>query len=93
MDGLDLCFHDAYRKQRVHFYHKNKKVSPKTQYNESTIIRCFVNFALSRGMLTHDPLKGLKLKKPKPTPQPCWTYEQVQSIRKRPVKSRPCVVG
>jgi len=27
-----------------------------------------------------DSLRGLRLKKPKPAPQPCWTFEEVQRI-------------
>ncbi len=73
--GLDLRFVDAFRQLRT-----DQKAAAKTRYTETNIIRQFVNFALSRDLLAVDPLKGLKLKKPKPTPQPCWTYEQVLAI-------------
>ncbi|MCE9534602.1 MAG: site-specific integrase [Planctomycetes bacterium] len=79
LDSLDLQFLDAFRRQRVN-EHTGKKVTKKTLYNESTIIRQLVNFAVSRKMLAADPLAGLKLEKPKPTPQPCWTYEELQKI-------------
>jgi site-specific recombinase XerD len=75
ISDINLRFTDAYRRQRA-----ENGVGAKTLYNESTIIRQLVNFALSRDMLATDPLKGLKLKKPKPTPQPCWTHEQVLTI-------------
>jgi integrase len=39
-----------------------------------------INFALSGDMIAVDPLKGLTLKKPKPTPQPCWTLDQMIKI-------------
>src|SRR5262249_7502780 len=39
-----------------------------------------INFALSRGMIATDPLKGLKVPEPKPTPQPCWTPVEVERI-------------
>lgn len=47
---------------------------------ETVVIRQLVNFALSRDVLAVDPLKGPKLKKPKPTPQPCRTVDQVTAI-------------
>jgi site-specific recombinase XerD len=75
LSGLSLRFIDAYRRLRT-----DEKAQPKTRYTETVIIRQLVNFALTRDMLATDPLKGLKLKKPKPTPQPCWTCEQVEQI-------------
>jgi site-specific recombinase XerD len=75
LSGVNLAFIDAYRQQRV-----EAGVKGKTRYTETVVIRQLVNFALSRNMLTTDPLKGLKLKKPRPTRQPCWTYEQLQQI-------------
>lgn len=47
---------------------------------EVVIIRQMVNFALSRNKLKLDPLTGLKIKKAKPRPQPCWTRDEVDSI-------------
>jgi integrase len=44
------------------------------------VLRQLVNFALSRGLLATDPLQGLKLKKPKPAPQPCWAPAEVERI-------------
>jgi len=73
--GIDLAFIDAYRAMRTKL-----KAAPKTKYTESVIVRQLVTFALSRKMLAIDPLQGLKLKKPKPTPQPCWTLEEVKAI-------------
>lgn len=57
-----------------------KGVKEKTLYTESVIIRQMLKFALTRELITDDPMKGVKLKKPKPVPQPCWTFEQVQQI-------------
>jgi site-specific recombinase XerD len=75
MAALDLKLLDAYRAQRV-----TDGVQRKTIYTECVIIRQLVNFALSRDLLAVDPLKGLRLRKPKPTRQPCWTWHQVQTI-------------
>src|SRR5262249_18947603 len=75
ISGIDLKFVDSYRRMRT-----DEEAQPKTRYTENVIIRQLVNFALTRDMIAADPLKGLKLKKPKPTPQPCWTYEQLQEI-------------
>lgn len=73
--GIDLRFIDAYRQMRA-----DEGTAAKTRHTETTIIRQLVNFALSRDMISNDPLKGLKLKKPQPTPQPCWTFEELQTI-------------
>jgi site-specific recombinase XerD len=75
LDGVNLRFLDAYRARRVEY-----EAAPKTIYIESVVIRQVINFALSRSMLGTDPLKGLRLKKPKPAPQPCWTPEEVDKI-------------
>lgn len=72
---LDLRFWDAYRAERT-----RDGVGRKTLYTESVVIRQVVNFALTRGLIAEDPMKGVKLKKPKPVRQPCWTFEQVQQI-------------
>ena len=53
---------------------------PKTLYTETVIVRQLVNFALSRQMIAEDPLRGLRIREPKPTPQPCWTAEEVERI-------------
>src|SRR5262249_9402340 len=75
LDGVNLRFLDAYRAWRVEY-----EAAPKTIYIESVVIRQVINFALSRSMLGNDPLKGLRVKKPKPAPQPCWTPEEVEKI-------------
>jgi integrase len=75
LDALNLKFLDAYRAKRV-----KAGAAAKTVYVESVVFRQLVNFALSRGMINADPLKGLRLKKPKPTPQPCWVPEEVEKI-------------
>jgi integrase len=75
MARIDLQFVDAFRKERT-----DSQAAPKTVYNETVIIRQLVNFAKSRRLITTDPLTGLRLRKPKPTPQPCWTTEEVDRI-------------
>lgn len=75
ISGVDLKFVDAFRSQRV-----QAGVAPKTLFTETVIVRQVVNFALSRGHLHEDPLKGLLLKKPKSAPQPCWTAAEVEKI-------------
>jgi integrase/recombinase XerD len=75
LSGVDLKFVDAYRRIRV-----DDGAAPKTHYTETVVVRQLVNFALTRDMIASDPLKGLRLKKPKPTRQPCWTHEQVMAI-------------
>jgi integrase len=75
LDQIDLQFVDAYRAERV-----AAGAKPKTVHNETVIIRQLINFALARNMLRTDPLKGLRLKNPKPTRQPCWTRLEVEKI-------------
>jgi integrase len=75
MLGIDLAFLDAFRQQRA-----VAERSPKTIYVESMIIRQLVNFALTRRLITTDPLRGVKIREPKPTRQPCWTPAQLDQI-------------
>jgi integrase len=73
--GVDLQFIDAYRKDRT-----EAEAAPKTIYNETMIVRRLVNFAKSRRLITTDPLAGLRLREPKPSPQPCWSAAEVDQI-------------
>jgi site-specific recombinase XerD len=72
---LDIRAVDAYRKARV-----DARAAPKTIYTETVIIRQLVNFAISRGLIAEDPLRGLKITEPRPTPQPCWSPPEVERI-------------
>jgi integrase len=72
---LDLKSIDRYRSMRA-----LEGAKAKTKYVELVLIRQLVNFALSRDMVAVDPLKGFRVAKPKPTTQPCWTYEQLTQI-------------
>ncbi|MEX0702933.1 MAG: site-specific integrase [Planctomycetales bacterium] len=72
---IDQQFIDEYRHRRVAAGRR-----PKTVYNETMLIRQLVNFALTRKMIGTDPLAGIKLKEPKPRPQPCWSPEEVAQI-------------
>ena len=75
MSGLDMTFLDAYRKRRTD---AGKKA--KTIYNECVILRQLIHFALLRNTLASDPMKGVKMPKPKPTKQPCWIRSEVTAI-------------
>jgi len=75
VEQITVSFMDKYRHARV-----QAGVSAKTVYNETVVVRQVVNFAKSRGMLPGDPLKGLRISEPKPTPQPCFTREEVELI-------------
>ena len=75
MAEIDLQFIDAYRKDRA-----DAEAAARTTYNETMIIRQLVNFAKSRRLVVTDPLIGLKLREPKPAPQPCWTEDEVACI-------------
>src|SRR5207249_3239469 len=71
VSDVDLRFIDAYKRERV-----EAGAAPKTVFTECVVARQLVNFALSRGHLGTDPLKGLRMRKPKPTRQPCWTQAE-----------------
>ena len=71
---LDLPFIDEFRAQRA------KTCQPKTIYTETVIVRQLVKFGVTRRMIPYDPLLGLKLKKPKPTPQPYFDDAQIQQV-------------
>jgi integrase/recombinase XerD len=53
---------------------------PKTIHNDVVVIKQMVNFARRRRMISEDPLADLTLSRPKRTPQPFWTREQVELI-------------
>lgn len=72
---LDHLFIDKLRATR-----KVAGRSPKTIYTEVVVIRQLLLFAQRRGLIDHDPLTGLQIPKPKATPQPCWTAQQVEQI-------------
>lgn len=66
---------DRYRRQQV-----DASRAPKTVHHHTVAIRQLVNFALRRELIRDDPLKHLKIVKPKPRPQPCWTPDEVERI-------------
>jgi integrase/recombinase XerD len=72
---LDLRAVDAYRQARA-----LAGAAPKTIYTETVVLRQLVNFALARGLVERDPLRGLKILEPRPTPQPCWAPEEVERV-------------
>lgn len=73
--GIDLAFIDAYRQWRV-----DASCGHKTIYTETVVVRQLINFSLSRKLIHTDPLAGLKIPRPKPTPQPCWSPDEVARI-------------
>lgn len=56
------------------------KAKPKTIHNDLVTFKQLTNFAVSRDMISINPLAGLELPKPKNTPQPYWTRPQVEDI-------------
>lgn len=74
LSQVDLTFADRYEAERA------KSCAPRTVYTELVIVRQLVKFSVTRKLIREDPLLGLKLKKPKPTPQPCFTEDQVVQI-------------
>jgi integrase len=77
---LDIRVVDQYRAERKAGGADRRQAKPKTIHNDTVTIRQLVNFALKRGLISDDPLQDLEIKKPKRTPQPCWTRDQVDRI-------------
>ena len=77
---VDVSLVDQYRAIRAAGGENRKAAKPKTVHNDTVTIRQLVNFARRRGMILEDPLRNLKIKKPKRTPQPCWTRAEVDQI-------------
>ena len=75
LDAVNLLFVDSYRRART-----LAGAAPKTLHNEVTFLKQIVNYALSRELILSNPMKGLKLKRPKPNPQPFWTADEVRRI-------------
>lgn len=80
IDQVDLRLVDAFRTER------SVDSKPKTVHNDTVAIKQPVNFALKRRLISEDPLRDLKLEKPKRTPQPCWSREEIDQILE---KARP----
>ena len=55
-------------------------MAAKTVYTELTIVRQWLNFAVSRRILAASPVAGTKLVKPKPGPREYWRQEQLDAI-------------
>ena len=55
-------------------------MATKTVYTELTIVRQWLNFAVTRRMLAASPVAGTKLVKPKPGPRDYWRQEQLDAI-------------
>jgi integrase len=77
---IDVALVDRYRAERTAGAESRKPAKPKTVHNDTVTIRQLVNFARRRGLILEDPLRNLKIKKPKRTPQPCWTRAEVDLI-------------
>jgi site-specific recombinase XerD len=73
--GINLTFADAYRKMRV-----EEGAQPKTIHVEMTVLKQLANFSVRRELIPINKMAGLKLKRPKPTRQPCWSLPQVHQI-------------
>ena len=71
---IDLTFADKFKAQHA------QTLAPKSLFDEMMLLRQLCKFAHTRRMVDKDPLLGLKLKKPKPTPQPCFDDEQIAQI-------------
>jgi site-specific recombinase XerD len=77
---LSVVIIDQYRAERAAGSNERKAAAPKTVHNDTVTIRQLVNYALRLRLINDDPLRGLRIKKPKRTPQPCWTAEEREHI-------------
>ena len=74
LSRVDLKLTDAYRAERA------AESAATTVYNETVVIKQLLNFAVSRNMLAANPLKKMKLRKPKVRRQPFWVKEELEKI-------------
>lgn len=75
INGLSLQFIDKYRAKE-----KLRGNDRSTVENHVVILKQIANFAVSRNLLSSNPLAQLKIKKVRAKPQPCWTREETNRI-------------
>lgn len=75
LQDFDIDIVDRYRRMR-----KVDGAQLRTVYTEIGILRRLVSFARSRRLIFENPLKGLKMNKPKGNPQPCWSPTEIEKI-------------
>jgi len=75
VSGVDLELVDVFKRERI-----EQGAAPKTLHNDVCTIKQLVNFAERREMIPKNPLRNLKMKMPKRTPQPCWRHDEVERI-------------
>jgi integrase len=75
LSAVNVSLLDKYRAWRV-----GQSASPATLHHETTVIKQFVNYAFGREMISSNPLKKLKLKKPKPSEPVAFTLDEVEAI-------------
>jgi integrase len=83
--GVNQAFVDAFRAERrkaikTGTEKTTRKAALKTVHSDTVLLRQVVNFAVRRGMIATDPLRGMKLSRPKPTPQPFWSRAEMDQI-------------
>lgn len=65
---------EQYRAERA------EQIKPRTLHHETVLVKQLVNYAVSRDLLGENPLKNLKVRKPRSAPRPTYTPEQVEDI-------------
>jgi integrase len=75
LNAVSLALMDKYRAWRT-----EAGAEPSTLYHECTVIKQLLNFAFEREMIATNPLKKLKLRKPKPGDPVAFTLDEVEAI-------------
>ncbi|NOZ20115.1 MAG: site-specific integrase [Planctomycetes bacterium] len=75
LEDATLDMVDSYATER-----RSKSVAAATLYHEITLLRQLANFSASRALISQNPLRGYKMKKPKPQTQPCFSEQQLERI-------------
>ncbi len=78
LSQIDPRYMDEFRANRKKVYGSGANTIRK----DLILIGGIVKFALSRKLLTEDPLAGYKIPKAKSSPQPCWSPEEMEQIIK-----------
>jgi integrase/recombinase XerD len=75
LNAVNVSLMDKYRAWRV-----EQGAAPATLHHETTVIKQFVNYAHEREMIATNPLKKMKLKKPKQAAPVAYTLDEVEAI-------------
>ncbi len=75
LDQINLLLVEKFRASQ-----RKAGFAEKTLQHRTIVVKQLIKWSEERDLLLRNPLKGLKVKKAQPSPQPCYTIEQVEVI-------------